>query len=347
MLISPGDWSRRTGFDILHSEKVWFPIHETGVITVLNEAKIRCFLCLSETLSFTQTAKILFTSQQAVSKHILQMEEEFGFPLFLRSTRSVVLTPEGERLYGVFSAFIGDYDAVMAQCRAGARAAERVLHIGYQNWLEFGGAPARALASLRRKEPGLQLVGERYSPGRLVQLLRESRLDLILLHERFLPDCKGLDCLPLLRSPMMLIISANYPAVKGKPLSLGLFQDIPVLMDAFEGERPNETVARTYREFGQLGLEPGQIIIAPNRDSVYEGVSLGRGYAAANTLSQFKGEDILFYPLDAEEQLLCVWRKQRAAPLIQQYAAELAREFQRNPVKARENAVDEGAQALI
>ena len=43
---------------------------------MINEGRIRCFLTLAETLSFTETAKLLYMTQQGVSKHIARIEEE-------------------------------------------------------------------------------------------------------------------------------------------------------------------------------------------------------------------------------------------------------------------------------
>ena len=48
---------------------------------MISEQKIRLFLSLSETLNFTETANQLFITQQAVSKHIAQLEADLGFQL--------------------------------------------------------------------------------------------------------------------------------------------------------------------------------------------------------------------------------------------------------------------------
>ena len=60
--------------------------------------QIRCFLEVANCLSFTAAAKNLFMSQQAVTKQIAALEQELGFRLFHRSTRSVSLTPAGQSL---------------------------------------------------------------------------------------------------------------------------------------------------------------------------------------------------------------------------------------------------------
>ena len=66
----------------------------------------REFLTLAETKNFTETAERHFTSQSVISKHIRQMEQELGFPLFDRTSRKVGLSREnhgdGIRVYHCF-----------------------------------------------------------------------------------------------------------------------------------------------------------------------------------------------------------------------------------------------------
>ncbi len=54
-------------------------------------------------MSFKQTATELHLTQSAVSHRIKGLEKELGFNLFIRGTRKLSLTPEGERLYATLS----------------------------------------------------------------------------------------------------------------------------------------------------------------------------------------------------------------------------------------------------
>ncbi|MCY1405766.1 Glycine cleavage system transcriptional activator [compost metagenome] len=50
--------------------------------------------------SFTQAAQKLCLTQSAVSRQIQQLESHFGVPVFVRSSRSIRLTAEGEQVLG-------------------------------------------------------------------------------------------------------------------------------------------------------------------------------------------------------------------------------------------------------
>ncbi len=56
------------------------------------------FAVAGKCLSFTKAAEELFITQGAVSQRIKSLEEQLGFSLFVRMTRRLELTKEGERL---------------------------------------------------------------------------------------------------------------------------------------------------------------------------------------------------------------------------------------------------------
>ena len=64
----------------------------------INYELYKVFYYVATTLSFSEASRQLFISQSAVSQSIKVLEKKLGKPLFLRSTKKVQLTPEGELL---------------------------------------------------------------------------------------------------------------------------------------------------------------------------------------------------------------------------------------------------------
>lgn len=64
----------------------------------INYELYKVFYHVAVTLSFSEASKQLFISQSAVSQSIKVLERKLNQPLFIRSTKRVQLTPEGEIL---------------------------------------------------------------------------------------------------------------------------------------------------------------------------------------------------------------------------------------------------------
>ncbi|WP_137602033.1 LysR family transcriptional regulator [Paucilactobacillus nenjiangensis] len=58
--------------------------------------KLKAFVELTETNSYTETAEHLFTTQATISKQIMSLEKELGIKLFSREHRTIEITDEGE-----------------------------------------------------------------------------------------------------------------------------------------------------------------------------------------------------------------------------------------------------------
>lgn len=61
--------------------------------------QLRSFVAVADCGSFTQAAAKLYASQPTVSAHIRQLEDELHETLFLRTTKSLAITPRGRELY--------------------------------------------------------------------------------------------------------------------------------------------------------------------------------------------------------------------------------------------------------
>jgi len=61
-------------------------------------ANLHTFCIAANSLSFTKAGETLCVTQGAVSHRIKMLEEQLGFSLFVRMTRQLALTQEGERL---------------------------------------------------------------------------------------------------------------------------------------------------------------------------------------------------------------------------------------------------------
>ncbi|GHA69741.1 LysR family transcriptional regulator StgR [Streptomyces sp. AD681] len=64
----------------------------------LDPRLLRAFVAVAEELHFTRAAARLYVAQQALSRDVRRLERELGAELFVRTTRQVTPTADGERL---------------------------------------------------------------------------------------------------------------------------------------------------------------------------------------------------------------------------------------------------------
>jgi DNA-binding transcriptional LysR family regulator len=76
---------------------------------------LEAFLAVAQEASFTRAAARLGISQSALSQVIRGLEESLGLPLFARTTRSVAVTPAGERLLLLIGPAVGQIQAGLEQ----------------------------------------------------------------------------------------------------------------------------------------------------------------------------------------------------------------------------------------
>ncbi|GGW53032.1 LysR family transcriptional regulator [Streptomyces griseoloalbus] len=131
---------------------------------------LRAFVTVAEELHFTRAATRLYVAQQALSRDVRRLERELGSELFLRTTRQVTLTADGERLLPYARAVLRAQDDLLAaagQARPllvdlnspGLETPRRVLHRAREL------APAHEL--MARYESGLTWAAGEVLAGRL------------------------------------------------------------------------------------------------------------------------------------------------------------------------------------
>jgi DNA-binding transcriptional LysR family regulator len=81
---------------------------------VYDPEQLRTFLAVAQSLSFTQAAASLGIRQPTASQHVRKLERAVGRPLFLRDTRTVTLTADGEAMAGFARSILAAHEAAVA-----------------------------------------------------------------------------------------------------------------------------------------------------------------------------------------------------------------------------------------
>jgi DNA-binding transcriptional LysR family regulator len=146
---------------------------------------LKGFVAVAEECHFGRAAKRLHIAQPPLSQQIRKLEADLGVQLLIRSTRSVRLSPAGERYLLRARDILASVE--YARAEAGLVADGRLgrVGIGFTGSATYELLPTLARA-LRTDLPGLvlELKGEMLTPTQ-VEVLKERRLDMAFLRPPF------------------------------------------------------------------------------------------------------------------------------------------------------------------
>jgi DNA-binding transcriptional LysR family regulator len=177
-----------------------------------NELEIRSlryFVVAAEELNFTRAAARLYVAQQALSREIQRLEARLGTKLFLRTTRRVTLTPDGERLLVRARDLVARHDAVWADLHV-PTAQPTVVDLMSEGRL----TGTRILDLARERAPTIEFRG-RYSggTGEALDRLVTGRLDVVLGRVGWLDalPVPTIDQVLFRLEPLALLLPAGHP----------------------------------------------------------------------------------------------------------------------------------------
>ncbi|MET9763049.1 LysR family transcriptional regulator [Streptomyces sp. NPDC006372] len=168
---------------------------------------LRGFVTVAEELHFTRAAVRLHVAQQALSRDVRRLERELGAELFVRTTRQVTLTPDGERLLPYARRVLQAQEELLA---AFDQARPLLVDLNSPGLV----TPRRVLHRARELAPGHELMA-RYESGLTGAAgeLLAGRLDASFGRFAGLDPAlrAGLDHEPVRYEPMAVVLPENHP----------------------------------------------------------------------------------------------------------------------------------------
>ncbi len=171
--------------------------------------RLRVFESVARLLSFTKAAKELSISQPAITKHIQELENDYGFQLFERNTSRIRVTVKGEIFLKYAVGVLKRYEALEANAA--------LLSIDFKGKLQLGTTPFLAnclfpplLAEFRHSNPDLQITLISQAPEELLSSIAEKCIDLAILPG--LEDDAAFQYTPFIKNRLVLVKSQNKTA---------------------------------------------------------------------------------------------------------------------------------------
>lgn len=280
--------------------------------------QVRYFLAVAETLHFGKAAKMLCITEQPLSYQIKKLEQELGYPLFDRTTRSVSLTPAGEAFRASAQQSLAALDRGCEIGRKVSKGEQGRLVVDYDSSVIHGLFPY-CLREFRKRYPELELVLlERSRPNlaESVRDLQDGRTDVafVLLYDS-LPE--GVDYKIIQSEPVVVALPKDHRMAERDEIDFAELQSEDFL--TYSGNQP-EAHAFVEALFRTLGAEPHIVQEAETYLSLLGMVAAGMGVTmATRSFSNLFPEQVAYVPLAnprMKTSLAILWQRENQAPAI-------------------------------
>lgn len=287
---------------------------------------LQSFVAAGELEHFGRAAERLAIVQPALSKHIRQLEEEIGTPLFIRLPRGVRLTEAGRH-------FLREACGLLAQTRRAVQTTREVgagragrLRVGYVDTAIYHPAVPRLLQDFRRRFPAVQLDLAQHTSQVQGELLRGGTLDVGFVYH--VPaDVPTLAHRRLLSEAVQLAVPATHPLATRRRIKLGDLRTEDLVWIPRTISPPfYDAVFATCR---RQGFEPRVVQEGQTDQAILSlvGAGVGIGFCLASA-SHRKPADVVVRPvaqLDLTVHLTAIWRTDNTNPALGHFVAPAGR----------------------
>lgn len=244
----------------------------------------KVFYYVASALSFSEASRQLYISQSAVSQSVKALEKKLNHPLFIRSTKKVSLTPEGEILFSHVKpamellsggeALLSNANALNGQLRIGASDTIcRYFLIDY-------------LRRFHQDYPEVRIKVTNSTSIGCVDLLENRQVDLIVCN---FPNSRLYGHTKIRTVKEFEDVFVANPAcfpIEKKPMELKKLLDFPILMLSAK----STTSEYLHRFFAAQGMNLTPEIELNSNDLLIDLARIGLGFACVPDYMLSSGE---------------------------------------------------------
>lgn len=262
----------------------------------INYELYKVFYYVASTLSFSEASKQLYISQSAVSQSIKALEKKLDQTLFIRSTKRVQLTPEGEIL-------LRHVEPAMNLIRRGETQLVDAASTGGQIRIGASDTICRYflvpyLERFHKEFPNAHIKVTNQTSIKCVELLESGQVDFIVINypNSHLSNLYSLKKIAKFKD--VFVANKSFSELQGKKLSFKEMLEFPILM--LEKHTTTSEFLHSLFQQHQLDLVP-EIELTSN-DLLLDLAKIGLGIAFVPDFCIPKHSDDLFY-VEMEEEL--------------------------------------------
>lgn len=172
--------------------------------------QLRALAAVADTGSIQEASRLLHLTQPALSKAIKELEASIGATLFVRSSKGVRLTAEGQRLVAHARLISENVRRAREDLEDMKGAAATEVTLGVTPVSAMLPPLSARLAAFRRDFPQARLRVQEMRPAQLLEQLREGAMDFALTSQP-VPLDRSIECTPVCRLPTLIAARRGHP----------------------------------------------------------------------------------------------------------------------------------------
>ncbi|MFD2252576.1 DNA-binding transcriptional LysR family regulator [Pseudochelatococcus lubricantis] len=274
---------------------------------------LRYFVTLAEELHFARAAERLNIAPPTLTVQIQEIERTLSARLFVRTKRSVTLTPAGEIFLAEARNVLEQYARAESAGRRAGRGEIGRVEIGYVGSAAYAGVLQDQTSRFRLSWPGVHLDAREFPMDELPGLVADGHVDIGFVRlPMVLP--RELKVHVLLRDYFCLALPGGHPeAGETRPLRPALLAGEALI--APEQQAGTYEVARRGRFAPRIVSSPGSLL------AVLTQVSLGTGISVIPGIVRdiMHMPNVVFRPVAGEpipSEVAAVFRAAESAPTV-------------------------------
>ncbi|MEP3475454.1 MAG: LysR family transcriptional regulator [Hyphomicrobiales bacterium] len=186
------------------------------------------FKTVVEQGSFRKSAKVLHTSQPAISKTVIGLEELIGQSVFHRTTRSVELTAAGKSLFDQIDNIFEQIDNAILNAQNTGSGKSGQIRITYMDFALLGKLPS-FLEMFRADYPNVKITLNFMRTLEQIELLQENKSDIGFIFDRSLKLPPNFNKKKLNTEGIMAVVSKEHRLAKFDKIKLIDLENEPII----------------------------------------------------------------------------------------------------------------------
>lgn len=245
----------------------------------MTSTQIQCFIAAANSASFSEAAEKVYMTPPTFGRYISALEEEIGYPLFLRGWKNLRLTAVGELMYEGFLEMQEKFQRLKGEARRLNSGEIGQLTLGILEGQRLDRQTREILRFFRERYPELQVRLERCSFKEMEEGLLSGALDLGVTLTIEVEDMDDLQYRPYQKLKNYMILPVEHPLAERETLRLEDFRG-ECFLD-LESGNCRQVSAQMRACFQRAGFQPKQFI-CPDLSAQMFALETGIGIMALN-----------------------------------------------------------------